>query len=53
MPDSPLDGGPDVFVHFSGVIGSGYKSLHDGQNVTYEVVEGAKGLQAENVKTLD
>lgn len=52
---TPIEGGPDVFVHFSAIIGHGhdYKSLEGGQNVTYEVIEGAKGSQASNVKTLD
>ncbi len=39
----------DVFVHFSGIAGDGFKSLSDGQDVTFEVQEGAKGLQAVNV----
>ncbi len=46
---SPDDGGEDVFVHFSGITGSGFKSLTEGDKVSYEVVEGKKGLQAENV----
>lgn len=43
------DGGADVFVHFSSIQGSGFKSLAEGQKVTYEVEEGPKGLQAANV----
>jgi CspA family cold shock protein len=44
--------GPDVFVHYSAIESSGYRSLEDGQKVEFEVVEGPKGLQANNVKTL-
>ncbi|MEJ2033225.1 MAG: cold-shock protein [Deltaproteobacteria bacterium] len=46
------DDGPDVFVHFSAIQGEGFKSLAEGQRVTFEVVEGAKGLQAANVRPL-
>ncbi|BBN60394.1 MULTISPECIES: cold-shock protein [Hydrogenovibrio] len=42
-------GGKDVFVHFSAIQGSGRKTLVEGQAVTMQVVEGAKGPQAENV----
>ncbi|GAC1588870.1 MAG: hypothetical protein NVS3B21_05010 [Acidimicrobiales bacterium] len=42
-------GGPDVFVHFSAINGSGYKNLEQGQKVEFEVTEGQKGLQASNV----
>lgn len=41
--------GRDVFVHYSAVAGEGFKSLKDGQAVDYELVEGDKGLQAQNV----
>ena len=44
--------GPDVFVHFSAIQASGYKSLEDGQKVEFDLVEGPKGLQAQNVKPL-
>lgn len=47
---SPADGGNDVFVHFSAIEGSGYKSLAEGQTVIYEVEMGAKGPQAASVK---
>ncbi len=45
---SPDDGGQDVFVHYSAIEGVGHKSLGEGARVTYEVVQGRKGLQAEN-----
>jgi len=44
------DGSPDVFVHFSAITGDGFKSLVEGDRVTYNVVKGPKGLQAENVQ---
>ena len=44
--------GKEVFVHFSAIVGEGYKSLEDGQAVSYEVVEGDRGLQATNVTKL-
>lgn len=43
------DGGPDVFVHFRAITGAGFKSLKEGQKVTYDVGQGQKGPQAENV----
>lgn len=43
------EGGSDVFVHHSAIQAEGFKSLKEGQSVTMEVVEGQKGLQAENV----
>lgn len=46
------NGGPDVFVHFSALNGSGFKSLAEGQKVGYEVTDGPKGPQAANVVTL-
>jgi CspA family cold shock protein len=46
------DGGKDVFVHFSALTGSGFKSLTEGQKVTYDVTDGAKGPQASNVVTI-
>ncbi len=45
----PDDGSEDVFVHHTGITGEGFKSLEEGDKVTYEVTEGRKGLQAENV----
>ena len=43
------EGGKDVFVHFSAINGDGRKTLHEGQQVTMEIVEADKGPQAENV----
>ena len=43
------DGGKDVFVHFRAINGTGRKTLVEGQKVTFEVTEGQKGPQAENV----
>jgi CspA family cold shock protein len=45
----PDDGSEDVFVHHSAISGSGFKSLEEGEKVTYEVTQGRKGLQAANV----
>jgi len=45
------NGGKDVFVHFSSLSGSGFKSLAEGQKVSFDVTEGAKGPQASNVVT--
>ncbi|HDR7326837.1 TPA: cold-shock protein, partial [Bacillus toyonensis] len=43
-------GGEDVFVHFSAIQIDGYKSLDEGQSVTFEVEQGQRGLQATNVQ---
>ncbi|HSS12161.1 MAG TPA: cold-shock protein [Acidimicrobiales bacterium] len=45
-------GGPDVFVHFSAIVGSGYRNLEEGQKVDFEVNQGPKGLQAANVRPI-
>ena len=44
--------GNDVFVHFSGIVADGYKSLEDGQKVQFEVVDGEKGPQATEVSVI-
>ncbi|MET0330041.1 MAG: cold-shock protein [Dyella sp.] len=43
------EGGPDVFVHFRAISGSGFRSLKEGQKVSFKVVPGNKGLQADEV----
>ena len=47
---SPADGGEDVFVHFRAIVGDGFKTLTEGQAVSYEVETGPKGLQASQVQ---
>ena len=49
---TPDDGGQDLFVHFSAIASSGYKSLDEGQRVSFEVGQGQKGPQAQNVTPL-
>ena len=44
-----VEGGDDVFVHFSAIQKDGFKSLEEGQVVNFEIVEGARGPQAANV----
>jgi cold shock protein len=46
---TPDDGSQDVFVHFSAIAGQGFRNLEEGEKVTYEVGQGQKGPQAENV----
>ena len=46
------EGGPDVFVHYSAIQGSGFKTLAEGQQVEFTVTQGQKGPQAENVVAL-
>jgi cold shock protein len=49
---APTDGGPDVFVHYSAISGSGFRNLEENDQVEYEVTQGAKGPQASNVVRL-
>jgi len=44
------EGGPDVFVHYSAIQGSGYRNLEENQRVEFEVTQGQKGPQATNVR---
>ncbi len=46
------DDGADVFVHFSAIVGTGYRSLNDNQRVEFDVAQGPKGLQAQNVRAI-
>ncbi len=46
------EGGPDVFVHFSAIVGDGFRNLEEGQHVEFTVEKGPKGLQAANVKPI-
>ncbi len=46
------EGGNDVFVHFSAILGTGYKSLEEGQQVEFEITQGPKGPQAANVRVM-
>jgi CspA family cold shock protein len=45
-----VEGGDDVFVHFSAIQGEGFKTLEEGQSVSFEIVEGNRGPQAANVQ---
>lgn len=47
------DDGPDVFVHFSQIQSSGYKTLSEGQQVEFEIGQGRKGDEAQNVRPLN
>ncbi|MBA3423982.1 MAG: cold-shock protein [Rubrobacter sp.] len=49
---TPDEGGEDLFVHHSGIAGSGFKSLEEGSKVSYEASQGQKGMQADNVSTV-
>ena len=48
---TPSDGGKDVFAHFSAIASEGFRTLTEGQKVTYDVEQGPKGPQATNIKT--
>ena len=43
----------DVFIHFTGILGDGYRILKDGQRVEFEIVEGKKGLEARNLSVIE
>ncbi len=47
-----VEGGEDVFAHFTAIQGDGFKSLEEGQKVSFDIVDGAKGLQAANITVL-
>ena len=47
------EGGQDVFVHYTSIMGDGFRSLKDGELVEYELLESAKGFQARNVRRTD
>lgn len=49
---TPSDGADDVFVHFSNIVGEGYKSLDEGQQVTFDIAPGRKGPEAQNVRAV-
>jgi CspA family cold shock protein len=49
---TPADGGKDVFVHHSSIVGEGYKSLAEGAQVQFEAVQGTKGPEAKGVVTV-
>lgn len=44
------ESGPDVFVHYSAIVGSGYRNLQEGERVEFEITQGQKGPQASNVQ---
>jgi len=50
---TPEDGGKDVFAHFSAIQEQGFKSLKEGQRVSFDVVTGPKGLQASNIRSAE
>jgi CspA family cold shock protein len=45
-----MDGGNDVFVHFTAIQGEGFKTLEEGQKVTFDIIDGNRGPQAANVR---
>src|SRR5690606_6692694 len=49
---SPDDGGADVFAHFSAISGSGYRSLEENQKVEFEITQGPKGPQAQDIRAI-
>ncbi|HSV16797.1 MAG TPA: cold-shock protein [Casimicrobiaceae bacterium] len=50
---TPEDGGKDLFAHFSAIQGQGFKSLKEGQRVTFDVTTGPKGDQASNIRSAE
>jgi len=50
---TPDEGGEDLFVHYSGIAGSGFGSLEEGERVSYEPARGRKGEQADNVRRVE
>ena len=50
---TPEDGGKDLFAHFSAIQGSGFKTLIEGQRVSFDVTSGPKGLQASNIRAAE
>lgn len=46
------EGGPDVFAHFTGIVGDGFRTLNEGQKVQFTITQGQKGPQAENITTV-
>ena len=46
------ESGSDVFAHFSAIVGTGFKTLTEGQSVSFNVTQGQKGLQAENIQAI-
>lgn len=50
---APEDGGDDVFVHYSAISSTGFRSLKEGQRVSFEVTEGPKGAQASAVEAVE
>jgi CspA family cold shock protein len=50
---TPIDGGKDLFAHFSAIQEAGFKTLKEGQRVTFDVSTGPKGQQASNIRAAD
>jgi CspA family cold shock protein len=50
---TPQDGSKDLFVHFSAIQGQGFKTLTEGQRVSFDITTGPKGLQASNIRSAD
>ena len=50
---TPDDGGKDLFAHFSAIQGSGFKTLKENQKVTFDVAQGPKGPQAQNIRPVE